>query len=470
MCGRVLQGHYFEVNGEMVCEGCRYAVETAFQQRGGPGGFVKAACAALAAVAGSSLYYLVREVTGLEIGLISILVGWGVGKSVRWGSKAKGGWAYQSLAIFLTYMAIVSTYLPAIVHQLSERQARGKAAATAPAQAAGGVAAAPANPAQTPAQKPPRRHVGFGEAMLGLGAILLLAAAIPFLGGSEEPDRSAHHRVRPLGGLETQPAGGPGDLRPLPVGTVRAAPPPAHELSPMRHRGAGHPAELPGLSHAGPRQDLKALASAAETAAARGDVSAEIAAWRQALPLLPAGSRQLQQIQGKSPISPAVWIQLPPPVAFRGEPALEGGGVLTTLGLLAWKLKALLLVAATKGKLLLLGLTNAGTLLSMALSFGVYWAAFGWPFAAGLILSLYVHEMGHVAALRRLGIPFSLPMFLPGVGAVVRLRQPPASPSEDARIGLAGPLWEWAPRSPPGSSLWAAAGRSPPPSRDGGRG
>ena len=75
VCGRSLQGHYFEVNGEMACEGCRYAVETAFQQRGGLGGFVKAACAGFgAAVAGSILYYAVREISGLEIGLISILV------------------------------------------------------------------------------------------------------------------------------------------------------------------------------------------------------------------------------------------------------------------------------------------------------------------------------------------------------------------------------------------------------------
>jgi hypothetical protein len=185
-CGRSLAGHYFEVNGAMVCEGCRYAVETAFQQRGGLGGFVKAAFAGFgAAVAGSILYYAVREISGLEIGLISILVGWGVGKSVRWGSKAKGGWAYQSLAIFLTYMAIVSTYLPAIFHQLSERQGRAKAAATAPAPAGGAatVPAQPVNPAQPP--PPPREHVSFGEAMLGLGAILLLAAVIPFLAGAK---------------------------------------------------------------------------------------------------------------------------------------------------------------------------------------------------------------------------------------------------------------------------------------------
>jgi Zn-dependent protease len=196
---------------------------------------------------------------------------------------------------------------------------------------------------------------------------------------------------------------------------------------------------------------LKSLALAAETAAASGDLSAEISSWRQALPMLPAGSRQFEQISRKvadlsrrldsAPALPPMPPEAHDPSAAKGRWKGKGSGVLATLGLLAWKLKTLLLVVLTKGKLLLLGLTHAGTLLSMALSFGVYWAIFGWPFAAGLILSLYIHEMGHVAALKRLGIPASLPMFLPGIGAVVRLRQHPASASEDARIGLAGPLW-----------------------------
>src|SRR2546422_10258388 len=49
--------------------------------------------------------------------------------------------------------------------------------------------------------------------------------------------------------------------------------------------------------------------------------------------------------------------------------------------------------------------------------------------------------MGHVQALQRYGIKATAPMFIPGVGAVVRLKQYPASPREDARVGLAGPLW-----------------------------
>src|SRR5207302_3963478 len=92
----------------------------------------------------------------------------------------------------------------------------------------------------------------------------------------------------------------------------------------------------------------------------------------------------------------------------------------------------------TKGKLLLLGLTKATTFFSMLLSLGVYWAAWGWKFALGLVLSIYIHEMGHVFALRRLGFKASAPMFIPGLGALIRLRQHPANPREDAEIGLAG--------------------------------
>jgi Zn-dependent protease len=40
-----------------------------------------------------------------------------------------------------------------------------------------------------------------------------------------------------------------------------------------------------------------------------------------------------------------------------------------------------------------------------------------------------------------LGMPVEAPMFVPGVGAFVRLRHRPVDAVEDARIGLAGPMW-----------------------------
>jgi Zn-dependent protease len=190
--------------------------------------------------------------------------------------------------------------------------------------------------------------------------------------------------------------------------------------------------------------ELKQLAGDAERLQAAGDLVAALAKWRQAIDLLPPGSRQSQAIGAKVAelsrqvdVAPAPAIE--PPRA--GSMAARLLAPLGVLGLLLWKFKFVLVLVLGKAKLLLAGLTKGGTLISMLLSFGVYWTAWGWKFAAGLIASMYVHEMGHVAALRRLGIKASAPMFVPGLGAFVRMDQYPQSPREDARVGLAGPLW-----------------------------
>src|SRR5207249_8827341 len=98
------------------------------------------------------------------------------------------------------------------------------------------------------------------------------------------------------------------------------------------------------------------------------------------------------------------------------------------------------LLLLSKLKFLLLGLTKASTFISMFAFFGVYWSVYGWRLALGLVLSIYIHEMGHVAMLRRLGIDAGAPMFIPGVGAFVMLKQHVAEPLTDAKIGLAGPV------------------------------
>ncbi len=100
-----------------------------------------------------------------------------------------------------------------------------------------------------------------------------------------------------------------------------------------------------------------------------------------------------------------------------------------------------LLVALSKGKLLLLGLTKITTLVSMLAFFAVYWSLFGWRFALGFVLAIYIHEMGHVMALRKYNIAASAPMFIPFLGAFVRMKQYPGNVGEDARVGLAGPIW-----------------------------
>jgi Zn-dependent protease len=122
--------------------------------------------------------------------------------------------------------------------------------------------------------------------------------------------------------------------------------------------------------------------------------------------------------------------------AGEGRPGGKKGAGVAGLGIVG-----LLTFIATKGKLLLVGLTKSSTFFSMLLSLGAYWSLWGWKFALGFVLSIYIHEMGHVAAMIRFGIKASVPMFIPGLGAVIRLDQYPANAREDSRIGLAGPLW-----------------------------
>jgi Zn-dependent protease len=156
-----------------------------------------------------------------------------------------------------------------------------------------------------------------------------------------------------------------------------------------------------------------------------------------------------------------------PPAGKGGRRAGGIAGLASLAVAFLAKFKFLILFLLTKGKLLLLGLTKASTLLTMLLSFGVYWSVWGWKFAAGFIVSIYVHEMGHVAMLHRFGIRATAPMFIPGFGAVVRLREALPTAREDARVGLAGPIWgtaaaviAWGISLATGSALFAAIAKT----------
>lgn len=207
------------------------------------------------------------------------------------------------------------------------------------------------------------------------------------------------------------------------------------------------------------RQELREFAAQAELATSRGDLAEGMAAWRRALPLLPTESKQhahlLKAIRelrermdagepaGKlaSPAEPEVVGAEPAPAAPQTGRRRVRGLLVSVGALVLFKLKSLWVLLLGGWKPLLLGLTKLGTLSSMLLSLGVYWQVFGWYFALGLVLCIYVHEIGHVVALKRLGIAATSPMFIPGLGAVVRLKQYPIDATEDARVGLAGPRW-----------------------------
>lgn len=200
--------------------------------------------------------------------------------------------------------------------------------------------------------------------------------------------------------------------------------------------------------------ELKRLAGEAARASETGNLSVELAAWRRMLELLPKDARQHEVVREKIDGLGRRVDAGEGPKPERPKWAARAAG-LGAVGLFVWKFKAVLAFLATKGKLLLLGLTKAGTFFSMLLSIGVYWQFLGWKFALGLVGSIYIHEMGHVAMLRRYGIRASAPMFVPGLGAFVRMNQYPANPREEARVGLAGPFWGLAAAAASAVAFWA---------------
>jgi hypothetical protein len=114
VCKTPISSEYYQANGQTICPNCRARVASVGVGGSGAVRFLKAAAAGLAGgIAGFVIYYFVTKITGWNIGLIAIVVGWLVGTGVRWGSEGRGGLLYQVLAAGLTWAsACAALYLP----------------------------------------------------------------------------------------------------------------------------------------------------------------------------------------------------------------------------------------------------------------------------------------------------------------------------------------------------------------------
>jgi Zn-dependent protease len=108
------------------------------------------------------------------------------------------------------------------------------------------------------------------------------------------------------------------------------------------------------------------------------------------------------------------------------------GGALAAIGVVLAKFKSVLLLLP-KLKIL----TTSGSMLVSVAAYALIW---GWKFAIGFVLLLFIHEMGHVFQLRREGIPSSAPIFIPFMGALVAMKKLAGNAAAEARVGLAGPV------------------------------
>ncbi|MBO9531562.1 MAG: hypothetical protein J7513_01120 [Solirubrobacteraceae bacterium] len=114
------------------------------------------------------------------------------------------------------------------------------------------------------------------------------------------------------------------------------------------------------------------------------------------------------------------------------------GGPIAFAGLLLWKVGKYVLLALGKVTLLF-KIPLLGTVVSGAVSIAAYAWIWGWTFAAAIMITLLIHELGHVIQIKREGMPVKALNFVPFLGAYV-LSDAARTDDQQARVSIAGPL------------------------------
>ena len=82
-------------------------------------------------------------------------------------------------------------------------------------------------------------------------------------------------------------------------------------------------------------------------------------------------------------------------------------------------------------------LKSGGT---MIFSIWAYAMVFGWQFAVGFVLLIFVHECGHLLVAQKFGLKVSAPVFIPFMGAFILLKDQPRNAWMEACVGIGGPI------------------------------
>ena len=170
---------YYEADQRVICAACQTRIASANANQHGEPRFLKALVfGIIAALGGAGAYFALLAVTGREMTLVLLVVGFIVGRAVRLGSGRRGGRRFQWLAVGLTYLAVVTTYVPFVMKGYSGRSsavATETVAVPIPDASLFTVASPPPSPAPDPS---------LGATAFGFGALLLLAVVAPLLEGA----------------------------------------------------------------------------------------------------------------------------------------------------------------------------------------------------------------------------------------------------------------------------------------------
>ncbi len=188
MCQQPLGSLYYRVKQAIACEAC--ALKAKLEA---PSDSHSAFAGALlfgigGAVLGLIAYSLFSIETGIEIGFVSLAVGYLVGKAMKLGSRGSGGRRYQIAAVLLTYAAVSLSAIPIGIAEYAKEARAHRTAAVASQPAQSGSESAPSS--DQPAANAPGNG---GQRSFGsvLGSLLLLGLASPFLELQQDPMNGA---------------------------------------------------------------------------------------------------------------------------------------------------------------------------------------------------------------------------------------------------------------------------------------
>ncbi len=125
LCKQPVGATYYRVNGAVACEQCATHAKSA-TPTSTHANFMRGLLFGIGgAILGLIIYATFTIVTGIEIGFISLAVGYIVGRAVKMGSQGFGGTHYQILAVLLTYAAVSMSAVPIAFSQMAkERNAK----------------------------------------------------------------------------------------------------------------------------------------------------------------------------------------------------------------------------------------------------------------------------------------------------------------------------------------------------------
>lgn len=157
--------------------------------------------------------------------------------------------------------------------------------------------------------------------------------------------------------------------------------------------------------------------------------------WRQSLPMLPPNSPQFRTVVDRSAVlegfgSSGAHGGFAPPVERADDDERRIFRQPDELHVAVFK---------TLGSMLLSILIYAVVYMVLPTPF-IQTRSDALVFAIGFTSLMLVHELGHSIALRKYNLSASPPIFIPFLGAVINMRQPPRNAKEEAIVGIAGPL------------------------------